>query len=169
MRFQTKSRHSICGQTEAMSCRGTCLGGGRRAGEEHGNYNRAEGLIQAQHNNEDSRKTSGEKFLEGPLTTNQVMPTCMRTLVTIQHQEYGGKEKVLRRQRSSTGSTGEQTRDTAQARPALPHLRAASPDHTTDLLATLGPSKPSNTFTILMENYSQPRLLLSTNHQTGLR
>lgn len=33
------------------------LSGWRQAGgEEHGNYNRAEGLIQAQHNNEDSRK-----------------------------------------------------------------------------------------------------------------
>lgn len=88
------------------------------------------------------------EFLEGSLTANKIMPTCLMTM-TVQRQKNGSKEKSPpETNRAYVGSRKSaasyplhhwgSTQDTVQASQGL-YLWAASPAHKTDLLATLGP------------------------------
>lgn len=73
------------------------FGRGKQMEGGHCNYNSAEGLTQGQHNwrfqNNKIEKTSGLEFLEGSLTANKIMPMCLMTIMTVQRQKNGSKDK----------------------------------------------------------------------------
>lgn len=165
-----------------MSHKRTYLGVGKVLGEGDSNYwekgavttgRRGQSLRQCRRSNtsgitkipekQNRKQILGRSRLTDCKVTPQYPMMTMRSISNI--RKMGAKGIFLLR---PTDPLGNQTQDTTHAKQVL-YLWAASPAHKTDLLATPASSKWSSTVTILTENCFQPKILLSTNHQTGLR